>query len=592
MRIAWVVVVFSFLSATAQPQPVLSVAVATDTQSPIASTRVLADWNSHNVFVVSDRITVVDNTGTIVDTHPMVPPTGTDIFGDACVSSDGLIATVWGYSGSAAQLPVAVQTIRYWGPGNWGVKTLNLGLSYPKKFDLIGHCAFAPDGTLWLGADSFGDQTTPKIVHIDVNQEAVIGSWRTDKNAIVSVAVTPDGTPYFGTWYPYTSLSAGIGTIGTDGAYRLLTQQAPARNGYLAMTPNGRNLIQNGKVFDQTGQLMSDLQAPLAATFAWPSQDPWHGYGCGTNALGGIELYNQRTNPPAGSGINLIPGQAAYNCIAVTAHRNADGTDTVIAGRASSNTLTYLDFFQVTPPPLVHFVANGASFAPEALTPGEHITLMGQGLTAALDEYDVAGLQVATQLGKTKVLFDYKPVRLDFAQYGQVNARVPSNATPGTHVIAVVVDGTTVAITRVTVVDQAEAIFLWHPDPNHWDITMPILTDGGVHLIGDPGIGLGYAQVSPGDVFIAWGTGGGATSPLEDDTVVSPSGLYYLVNQLQVLVDGTPATIAYAGRAPGYGSLDQLNVMVPSGLAPGPHDVTVVSQGGHTVAYPKSLWVK
>ena len=380
-----------------------------------------------------------------------------------------------------------------------------------------------------------------------------------------------------------------VGTVSSDGTWTALYQGLlPRITKPMAVSPAGYAYL-SSRVIDSSGQLTKLLGSPLF--WAWPSSDPWYAYGAGGSSLRGLELYNNGFGI-TGNGIDLNPNNPSYNYYGFAARRQSDGTDFVVAARTDSTGAAYLDFFQVTPPPLVHYIANAASFAPGSVAPGAHVTLMGQGLTAATDEYDVAGLQVALTLGKTQVLFDGKPVRLDFAQYGQVNARIPSGAALGQHQIRVVVNGNTVATTQVTVVAQAEAIFLWHPDPNHWDITQPILTDGNVNLIGDPAISPAYQQVRPGDVFIAWGTGGGVTSPPMDDTVVSPGGLHYLVNQLQVLVDGNPAQIAYAGRAPGYGSLDQLNVVVPGGLTPGAHDVTVVSQGGYAITYPGALWVK
>jgi hypothetical protein len=40
-----------------------------------------------------------------------------------------------------------------------------------------------------------------------------------------------------------------------------------------------------------------------------------------------------------------------------------------------------------------------------------------------------------------------------------------------------------------------------------------------------------------------------------------------------------PAAVQYAGRAPGFVGLNQINVHLPAGIAPGAHTVTV-SRGG------------
>ncbi len=48
---------------------------------------------------------------------------------------------------------------------------------------------------------------------------------------------------------------------------------------------------------------------------------------------------------------------------------------------------------------------------------------------------------------------------------------------------------------------------------------------------------------------------------------------------VRVTIDGIPASVGYAGRAPGFVGLNQLNVVLPKGIAPGIHTV-IVSRNG------------
>jgi uncharacterized protein (TIGR03437 family) len=128
---------------------------------------------------------------------------------------------------------------------------------------------------------------------------------------------------------------------------------------------------------------------------------------------------------------------------------------------------------------------------------------------------------------------------------------------------------------------------MWAPDQSKPTAFAPILTDGSYRLIGDPALSPGYAQPGPGDTIILWATGGGRTSPLIDDSVASPAGIYPLVITPQILVDGQQAYVAYAGRGNGFSGLDQINLIVPSGLPAGPHDFQV---GG--MVYRGGLWTK
>jgi uncharacterized protein (TIGR03437 family) len=71
----------------------------------------------------------------------------------------------------------------------------------------------------------------------------------------------------------------------------------------------------------------------------------------------------------------------------------------------------------------------------------------------------------------------------------------------------------------------------------------------------------------PGETISLYGTGLG--------TVTLKNGLAVADNTPQVSIDGLPATVTWAGRAPGYQGLDQINVQIPAGVH---HGTSVVVQ--------------
>jgi uncharacterized protein (TIGR03437 family) len=76
----------------------------------------------------------------------------------------------------------------------------------------------------------------------------------------------------------------------------------------------------------------------------------------------------------------------------------------------------------------------------------------------------------------------------------------------------------------------------------------------------------------PGEYIALYGTGFGAG--------YGPQEILSTRENLFVLIDGRPATTAFAGRAPGYQGLDQINVQVPEGIHHGtsvPVTVTVAN---------------
>jgi uncharacterized protein (TIGR03437 family) len=72
-----------------------------------------------------------------------------------------------------------------------------------------------------------------------------------------------------------------------------------------------------------------------------------------------------------------------------------------------------------------------------------------------------------------------------------------------------------------------------------------------------------------GDYVELFATGLGATT--------NRDGLDYAVQQPRVTVGGQDCTVTYAGRAPGYVGLDQINCIVPAGITAGAAQVVVMS---------------
>jgi len=62
------------------------------------------------------------------------------------------------------------------------------------------------------------------------------------------------------------------------------------------------------------------------------------------------------------------------------------------------------------------------------------------------------------------------------------------------------------------------------------------------------------------------------------------------LNQLHITLGGAPITAQYAGPAPGYPGLDQINIRIPAGLSPGPQPLII--QAGAVVANTTTVAVR
>ena len=91
-----------------------------------------------------------------------------------------------------------------------------------------------------------------------------------------------------------------------------------------------------------------------------------------------------------------------------------------------------------------------------------------------------------------------------------------------------------------------------------------------------------------GEVIVLYATGLGAVDPAVE-TGNATDGLTTVTGNVQVNIGGQPATVDFAGMAPGFVGLYQINVRVPAGIPSGevPVEISVdgiLSTGSATVA--------
>jgi uncharacterized protein (TIGR03437 family) len=558
---------------------------------------------SGEAYVINQGVTVVDIASQAVQrVIPIQMESGLTGPLDSCLSPNGLIAIdVRGIPGDHEDLselflvdPVA-GTFR------------NLSPPYYEFYS----CAFSNDGELLYGFGATLQLGSYSLVALDVVSGKVAQTWR------LPIDIAQGALPLGQGIRVLTGGQVVLVTFSNSGGFVYVFDPGAGTVNYwapgfqpvtLALAPSGLLYISgqaaNGTEKDvtidplligsTTNPVVTGTPSPLQGLsyLTWPTSDPWYAYRA-SGGLGGPtggtfqavspDLTNDAEN-------QVLSGVAPPNCLGpalpaltygVASHRDASATDTFLALCNGE-----LDFFTATQPPTLYSVVNSGSLQPAPVAPGSFISLFGY-LLGSPDENDTPGAAVARQLGSTSVQLDGQPLRLYFVGEGQVNAALPQNLASGRHGL-IVQKGNLGRYEQITVVDQNIAAFTWVPDPNSApNATAPIVTDGQYHLIGDPALGQGYAQLRSGDTGVIWATGGGSTNPLVDDTVVFPPGPFQLAVTPPVLVDSTNVAVPYAGRAPGTASLDQINFVVPAGLSSGPHDLTL-----GTITYKAALWIE
>ena len=98
-----------------------------------------------------------------------------------------------------------------------------------------------------------------------------------------------------------------------------------------------------------------------------------------------------------------------------------------------------------------------------------------------------------------------------------------------------------------------------------------------VHAVDNSLVGPDNPAV-PGEDLVVYTTGLGPLTVMLRDGYGAPSNpLAYTQVQPDVQIDGESALIEFAGLAPGFVGLDQINIRVPRDLPPGALDMRIVT---------------
>jgi uncharacterized protein (TIGR03437 family) len=216
-------------------------------------------------------------------------------------------------------------------------------------------------------------------------------------------------------------------------------------------------------------------------------------------------------------------------------------------------------------------VVNGASFASTTVAPGSIVSIFGrnlgpaQGLQAAL-----VGGKLPTRLGEVRVLFNDIPAPLFYVSGTQLNVQVPVELAGSYSAEVQVIAGDLPSVPLMLNLRAA---------------------DPGVFLVGGlPGIFFANSttqvtaqnQARGGDYLTLWATGLGAVEGLVQTGAPATAALRTMIVP-KVTLGGVPAPLLYAGLAPGFVGLYQINIQVPDNVPSG-NTSLVISMGGTDTA--------
>jgi uncharacterized protein (TIGR03437 family) len=181
---------------------------------------------------------------------------------------------------------------------------------------------------------------------------------------------------------------------------------------------------------------------------------------------------------------------------------------------------------------------NAASYASGSVAPGEIVTVFGSNFGTP---------------GNSSVTFDGLPATLVYVTATQLAATVPYSVS-GAQMTSMVISSNGVPSPSVSLNVTSAAPGIFSSDASGTGQAAALNQDNTVNGPSNP--------APAGSVVALYGTGGGA---------LTTDRLPQLVLPATAMVGGLPATVYYAGIAPGLvqGAM-QVNVRIPSGVTPGP----------------------
>jgi uncharacterized protein (TIGR03437 family) len=176
-----------------------------------------------------------------------------------------------------------------------------------------------------------------------------------------------------------------------------------------------------------------------------------------------------------------------------------------------------------------------------------------------------------TNLNGTSVLFNGVPMPLFYVSGTQVNAQVPFDAPVGQAGIAIRRGSSTSAVRPVTIAALSPGIFTVNQ------------SGAGAGLIVHAG---NFSQVSPasparaGEYLSVFCTGLGALQRPVATGDVPPLPVPQVTAATEVAIAGIPAVVTFAGVAPGFVGLYQVNIQVSPGTPSGSEQTLQIRMNG------------
>jgi uncharacterized protein (TIGR03437 family) len=233
-----------------------------------------------------------------------------------------------------------------------------------------------------------------------------------------------------------------------------------------------------------------------------------------------------------------------------------------------------IEISEPAPTPIVSFAGftNAASFLSSPAVAGGIFTIFGQDVgptEGAAGYFDPITGKLVGQLEGVAVFFNSVPAPLYFVSRNQLNVQAPAGLQAGVNVL--------LSVRRDE--DSSNAIFLPTGSQSPALFSYP---GGGpaVALNQDGSLNTTANPAAAGEIVTLFGAGQGALDrPLASGQAAPLDELSRVDGEVRVLMGGLESEVAFAGMAPGFVGLLQINAGVPEGASGGAAAVEIRIRG-------------
>lgn len=427
-----------------------------------------------------------------------------------------------------------------------------------------GGCAFGTDGLFYATADLRDSPEQFKVSIIDPQMLRVTQLLKTDDGSIPFAVSLPDGRVYLGVqylplstgWLLVLEKKAEVKITRIDLPIIPMAQLAVSPEPYNRLYITGSDTkVVNTLVFDTATNRIIGSATTSYNQIDFPDVDPWFAWIAWGESVRGYDFFHKAVAA-------LIP-TSGQNSQAIQVVRQTDGSDLLVVLQNSR-----VVFLKATAPPLLYDVVNGASFNVGPVSPGSLVSAFGSSLSFGLP-LSANSLPLPTRLGSTYVLVGERPAPLLYISASQINFQVPFEVSPVARYSIRVVRNDSGAQSPTLIINTtptSPASFLAN---GAIILTRP---DGSLVTRERPAIS--------GELLTLWATGLGAVNPFVQTGAAAPSSpLSRIIIPLEIMVSRVNTVVEYAGLAPGFAGLYQVNFRIPEGVISGEATV-VLTQGG------------